>query len=111
MKVTVDGQVYEFDQGTLLVSEAMDIQSKTVGTPGHPNGLRLVAWQRGLNELDAFAVRALVYLLKKRAGENPDWDTIEFNLAALEFDDEDEDEPEIEAPKEDGPDQSGSETS
>lgn len=92
MKVSIDGQTYDYDAGRLLLSEAMLIQNKT--------GMRLQAWQAGLQEMDAYAVKALVFLLKLRAKENPDWDTLDFDLGALEFV---EDEPAADAgPKEDG---------
>lgn len=93
MKVRVDGQDYDYDAGKLLLSEAMLIQNKT--------GLKLQAWQAGLQEMDAYAVKALVFLLKLRAKESPDWDSLDFDLGALEFVD---DEPEVDAgPKEDAP--------
>lgn len=93
MKVVVDGVTYEYDPNRLLLSEAMDTQIKT--------GLKLQAWQRGLEEMDAFAVKALVYLLKRRAKEDPDWDALDFDLASLEIHD---DESGLEAaPKGDAP--------
>jgi hypothetical protein len=80
VKVTVDGQVYEYDPSRLMLTEAIEVQEKT--------GLNLKRWQAGLEEMDAFAVKALVYLLKKRAGETPDWATLDFDLASLDIDDE-----------------------
>lgn len=77
MKVLIDGQAYEYDNARLLFSEAAFVQKKT--------GMKLPQWQRGLEEQDAFAVAGLVYILRKRAGEQPDWDTLEFDMATLEI--------------------------
>lgn len=93
MKVSIDGQVYEYDATRLLFSEVAFVQKKT--------GMKLQEWQAGLGEMDAFAVAGLVYILKKRAGEQPDWDTLDFDMASLDFiDDEAPQEP---APKEGAP--------
>lgn len=92
MKVSIDGQVYEYDSTRLLYSEARFVQEKT--------GLRVQQWQEGLGEMDALAVGALVYILKQRAGENPDWDALDFNMASLEFVSEDMADA---GPKEDAP--------
>jgi hypothetical protein len=89
VKVTIDGQVYDYQADRLMLTEAMEIQEKT--------GLNLRRWQQGLSEMDAYAVKALAYLLKKRAGETPDWDTLDFDLAGLDIDDEDPDPPQAEA--------------
>lgn len=86
MKVTVDGQVYEYDANRLMVREAMELQQRT--------GLNLSRWQAALQEGDPTAILGLVYLIKQRAGEKPEWDAIDFDLAAVEIEDDDEaDEP------------------
>ena len=95
MKINVDGQVYDYDERRLLNSELAFIQKKT--------GLKFEQWQQGLTELDAFATRALVYVLKKRAGEEPDWDALDFNMLEIFDTDEDEDVEAVEAPKEAAP--------
>lgn len=82
MKIKVDGQDYEYDENRLMLTEAMEIQEKT--------GLNLKRWQAGLSEMDAYAVKALLYLLKKRAGESPDWQTLDCNIAAIDFGDDEE---------------------
>lgn len=89
MKLTIDGQHYEFDMDRLLFSEMAFVQKKT--------GLKLQEWQRGLNEMDAFALAGLVYIVRKRAGEQPDWDTLDFDIAS--FDAEDDEAPEETGPK------------
>lgn len=80
MKVTVDGTVYEYDPTRLMLTEAIEVQEKT--------GLNLKRWQLGLEEMDAFAIKALVYLLKKRAGESPDWQRLDFDIAGLDIEDD-----------------------
>lgn len=102
MKVKVDGTEYEYDASKLLFSEAAFVQKKT--------GMKIQEWQQGLAEMDAFALAGLIYILRKRAGESPDWDTLEFDIASLEWvaDDDEVEEP---APKEAGPDGSEIETS
>jgi hypothetical protein len=85
MKITVEGTVYEHDVDNLLLSEALDIQEKL-------GGMTLVRWQYGLDGRGAIETKALVYLLKKRAGEKVDWDTLEFNLATVEYEDVPDDE-------------------
>lgn len=100
MKVVVDGKTYEFEQEKLLYSEIAFIQKRT--------GLKLQDWQQGLAEMDAFALGGLVYILRKRAGEQPDWDTLDFDVASLEIVGEETDgEP---APKEDAPSGAGAVT-
>lgn len=85
MKVKLEGKVYEFDTAHMQLVEAMEIQEKTVGSPGYPHGMTLRAWQAALNDWNAHAMKALVYMLRKRAGERPDWDTLDFDLAAIEM--------------------------
>ena len=79
----------------MLQSEAAFVQKKT--------GLRLFAWQAGLNTFDAEAIKGLVYLCKRRAGEQVDWDSLDFNLAGVEFIPDPDEVAEEPAPKEDGP--------
>lgn len=77
MKVIVDGTKYDYDATRLLISEAMEVKQRT--------GMNMQAWQQGLADIDPYAVKALVFLLKKRAGERPDWDTLDFDLGGLEM--------------------------
>lgn len=76
MIIKVAGVAYDYDAGKLMISEAMEIKQRT--------GMNLQAWQQGLEDMDPFAVKALVYLLKQRAGEGPSWDTLDFDLGELE---------------------------
>lgn len=101
MKIKVDGREYEYDPNRLLFSEAAFVQKKT--------GMKIQEWQQGLADMDAFALAGVVYIVRKRAGETPDWDTLDFDIASLEF--VDDDEAEQPAPKEAGLDGSETETS
>lgn len=76
MIIKVGGVSYDYDAGKLMISEAMEIKQRT--------GLNLQGWQQGLEDMDPFAVKALVYLLKQRAGESPIWDSLDFDLGELE---------------------------
>ena len=73
MKILVEGQAYEFDQSRLMLSEAMAIKSYT--------GLKPPQWQAALTEGDPEALQALVWLLKKRNGEDVRFSDVDFNLA------------------------------
>lgn len=92
MRIIVEGTSYDFDMKKLLVSEAIFIQEKT--------GLKFRAWQTALTEGDALATKCLVYILKWRAGESPDWNVLDFDLGSIEA----EDETEVEEP---GPKEAG----
>lgn len=95
MKVIVDGTTYTWDPTRMLYSEAAFLQ-KTVG-------MKLTEWQKALQDQDVFAAAGLVYLMKKRAGETPDWDTLDFDVNTIRYIPESTDEVEEPAPKEDGP--------
>jgi len=95
VKITVEGVVYDHDPSRILVSEAIDVQEKL-------DGMTMLRWQQGLQQQEPLETKALVYLLKKRAGEKVDWDTLDFNLVDVEFDFGDE---------EAAPDPIGAETS
>lgn len=77
MKVKVDGKAYEHDRETLLIQDARTVKRLT--------GMTIPEWQLGLVNDDPDALVALVFLLKQKAGENPDWDTLNFDFARLEF--------------------------
>ena len=81
MKITVDGTAYDFDSDQLSVREAFVIFDQTKMT--------ITAWQQGLGEGNPYAMAALVFLLKRRAGEQVDWTTLDFNLSAIEVEGDD----------------------
>jgi hypothetical protein len=81
MKLVVEGQAYEFDQGRLTVKEARLIKGAT--------GFTVNAWQQALGELDADAVAALVWLLRRRNGElGLAFDDVDFDLSSLTVEDD-----------------------
>ncbi|MCI3277528.1 hypothetical protein [Streptomyces cylindrosporus] len=72
IKLTVEGQVYEFDDQKMLVAEAREIKTLT--------GLTVPKLFAGIDDGDADAIAALVFLAKKRTGETlrfSDLDTLD----------------------------------
>ncbi|MFJ9374435.1 hypothetical protein [Streptomyces sp. NPDC101455] len=61
-KLTVAGDVYEFDGDRMLLSEAREIKTYT--------GMTIPKWSQGIDEMDPDAIQSLIYLAKKRAGES-----------------------------------------
>lgn len=93
MKITLAGVTYDHDPNKLLNSDAIKVKRLT--------GMTVATWQQGLLTDDPEAVKALVWLLKVRAGEDPDWDELDFDHAELIYGDQpDEQQP---GPKEDAP--------
>lgn len=95
MKITVDGTVYEWDPSRMLYREASFLQRKL--------GMKLQEWNKALQNEDIDAVAGLVFLLRQRAGEEPNWDNLDFDINSLAYeagDDEVETDP---APKEGAP--------
>lgn len=93
MKINVGDSAYDWDMDKMMVSEAIALHEKTRMT--------IRPWRQALAEGDPLATKGLVFLLKLRAGEQPDWQTLDFDLATVTVDDdEDEEEP---APKEGAP--------
>lgn len=91
MKLKIDGTVYDFDQDRLMLSEAMAVQVAT--------GMKVPQWQKALGEMDAYALGALVWLLRRRAGETDlRFEDVDFNLADLEDVSEEEPDPTAAAP-------------
>ena len=78
MTVTVDGVKYDHDSEKVLNSELILVGDQT--------GMSPAVWQRKLNEDDGLAMKALVFMLKKRAGEDVDWNTLDFAQGGMEFD-------------------------
>lgn len=80
MKIKIDGKTYDHDANRLPVSEAIVISQLT--------GMTFQKWQAGLSQMDPVAVKALVYIVKLRAGEKPDWISLDFDLASMEVEDD-----------------------
>lgn len=74
---------YEFDQTQLMLSETRLVKQWT--------GLSPAQWERGLSDMDPDCVAALVCLLKRRAGEDIDFETLDFDYAQFEILDDDTD--------------------
>jgi hypothetical protein len=77
VKVKVGEQTYEHNRNSLLNSDAVTVKRQT--------GMTVPEFQQGLVDDDPDAVKALVFLLKRRAGEDPDWETLDFDHADLEY--------------------------
>ncbi len=74
---TCNGVGYEFDFGTLSVSEAMVLKNTA--------GLGVLEWHESLSQMDAEAVRALVWIAAKRSGTPIEgkYSEFDFDLLAL----------------------------
>lgn len=83
MKISIEGVVYEFQADKLTLREAFRIHEQT--------GLNLKQWQDGLGEGNPYALGALAFLLKSRAGEQLDWSTFDFDLGSFDIDADEED--------------------
>lgn len=86
-KVTIDGQVFDYDPTRMLNTEAIALQKVT--------GMRMQEWTTALTEGDAFALTGLVWLLYRRDGRNVPFDEVEFDIGSITL--EDDSEPEVEA--------------
>lgn len=95
MKITVDGEVFEYDQARLLNTEAIALQKVT--------GMRVQEWAKNMQEGDAYALTGLVWLLWRRNGKDVPFDDVEFDMGAIEIADDEsaEDETPTEAASDD----------
>lgn len=91
-KVTIDGQVFDYDPTRMLNTEAIALQKVT--------GMRMQEWTGALTEGDAFALTGLVWLLWRRSGRQVPFDEVEFDIGSISLDD---DEPPAEGDGEAGP--------
>jgi len=92
-KVTVDGEVFDYDATRLLNTEAIALQKVT--------GMNTQAWMKALTEGDAYALTGLVWLLYRRNGRDVSFDDVEFDIGSLELaDDAPAPEPVAEGPTE-----------
>lgn len=83
MKISIDGESFEYDANKLLNTEAIALQKVT--------GMRPPAFGEALQEGDAIAITGLVWLMWRRIGKVMAFEDVEFDLAALELEDDDAD--------------------
>lgn len=76
MRVTIDGQVYEYDETRLMNTEAIALQKAT--------GFRPPEFAEELKKGDAIALTGLVWLILRRNGDKGKFDELEFDLAAID---------------------------
>lgn len=76
-RLRIGDQQYDFDKSKLMLSEARLVKEWT--------GLSPAQWEKGLSQMDPDCVAALVGLLKRRAGEEVDFDTLDFDFGAFGF--------------------------
>ena len=82
MKFRLDGQMYDFDESTISIKEAMQIKVAT--------GLDIPELMDGLGSGNPFAFASMVWLAKLRDGETgPDgkplkFDDLDFNILDFE---------------------------
>lgn len=89
MKITVEGQVYDYDPSKMLNTEAIALQKVT--------GMRVPEWTKALTEGDAYALTGLVWLVWRRDGREVAFDEVVFDVGSLDLqDDEVPDEPDAE---------------
>lgn len=74
-KITVGGQLYEWDGTRLSMNEALEMKDRT--------GLGIIGFELAAEALEPVALKWIAYLSKQRAGEKVDWDDFEFDLAAM----------------------------
>jgi hypothetical protein len=75
--VKVGEKTYSHETRSLLNSEAIRVKRQI--------GMTIPEWQQGLDEQDPEAQKALVFLLMDRAGENPEWETLDFDHGDLDY--------------------------
>lgn len=85
-KVTIDGQVYDYDSTKMLNTEAIALQKVT--------GMKIPQWTAALQEGDAFALTALVWLLWRRNGREVPFDEVEFDIGSMDLEADEEEVPE-----------------
>lgn len=98
MKVSIDGQVFDYDPNRMLNTEAIALHKVT--------GMRMTEWSSALAEGDAFALTGLVWLLYRREGREVPFDEVEFDMGSIDIQDDEEaavePDPTDEAPGADG---------
>jgi hypothetical protein len=72
---TLDDTEYEFDQNRLALAEAVAVKVES--------GLTIKAFQEGLAEMDPYALKAMVWLAKCRAGVKTRYTDVEFDVVSF----------------------------
>ena len=79
-KVTIDGQVFDYDPNRMLNTEAIALQKVT--------GMRIPEWAKALEVGDAYALTGLVWLLWRRNGREVPFDEVEFDMGGLDLEED-----------------------
>jgi hypothetical protein len=79
-KVTIDGQVYDYDPTRMLNTEAIGLQKVT--------GMKMQEWGKALEQGDAYALTGLVWLLYRRNGREVPFDEVEFDIGSISIEDD-----------------------
>lgn len=72
---TLDDIEYEFDQNKLALAEAIAVKVES--------GLTIKAFQEGLGEMDPYALKAMVWLAKRRVGIKTRYEDVEFDVVSF----------------------------
>ena len=80
MKMTIDGQAFDYDPTRLMNTEAMALQKVT--------GMSVPEWSKALQSGDAYAMTGLVWLLWRRNGREVAFDEVEFDLGSVVVEDD-----------------------
>lgn len=78
LRLTVDGETYQVDDGRMLNTEAIALKKAT--------GLAVQELWQGVTDFDAEALTALVWLARRRAGEMAlRYTAVEFDLGQIDM--------------------------
>lgn len=80
MKITVDGKAYDFDEESMLNTEAMALEAAM--------GMPTQQWSELLQKGSVSALTGLVWLVRRREEPALRFSEVEFALAKLVFDDD-----------------------
>lgn len=83
MRLTIDGEVYDFDPGKLTNVEGMAIETVT--------GLMFSEWAEALQKGSMTAQTALVWVVKKRQNPTLRFSEVEFSMDSIEVEQDEAD--------------------
>lgn len=75
MTFDIDGKPYEFDQNKLALAESIMVHEES--------GLTIADFNTGLQNMHPLALKSMVWLAKRRAGEAVRYKDIEFDVIAF----------------------------